>query len=162
MRTHLTAAIPVDDWQQIDTTALPVEHPSRVRGHDSWCGPADLVARFGRDAAHGECFYGFRLGLRCDLDSRLVRAWEITRAAADERTVAADLLDGVVPPAGLLPDRGFTGRAFATGQTARGTHVVLAPFRAQPHTDPPARLHAIAMCATGSKPPTVRSQTTSD
>ena len=38
--------------QQIDTSALPVKHASRVRGPDGWTGPNGLHARFGRDAAH--------------------------------------------------------------------------------------------------------------
>jgi hypothetical protein len=51
-RRTLAARLPEDDCQQIDTSALPVKHPSRVRGPDSWTGPNGLVARFGRDAAH--------------------------------------------------------------------------------------------------------------
>ncbi|MRH93597.1 transposase [Nocardia sp. SYP-A9097] len=145
LRAHVVAAVPVDEWQQIDTTALPVKHPSRVRGPDSWCGPADLVAGFGRDAAHGEWFYGFRLALRTDLGSRLPRALEITRAAVNERTVALDLLADAAPPAGLLLDRGFAGRAFAAAQAERGTRVMLAPFRAERRTMSPPRLHAIAV-----------------
>src|ERR1700753_500287 len=60
LRTILAARLPEDDCQQVDTTALPVKHPSRVRGADQWTGPGnDLAARFGRDAAHAEWFYGF-------------------------------------------------------------------------------------------------------
>lgn len=53
-RAALVAALPVDDCAQVDTTALPVKHPSRVRGPDGWTGPNELVARFGRDGAHAE------------------------------------------------------------------------------------------------------------
>ena len=68
---------------------LPVEHPSRVRGPDQWTGPGnDLAARFGRDAAHAEWFYGFRLAVKTDLGSRIVRAWSIVPAAVSERDVA--------------------------------------------------------------------------
>lgn len=59
IRRAVLAVVPPDDWGQIDTSALPVKHPSRVRGPDSWTGPNELCARFGRDAAHGEWFYGF-------------------------------------------------------------------------------------------------------
>ena len=52
LRCHLATQLPADDCQQIDTTALPVKHTSRVRGPDSWTGPDGLHARFGRDAAH--------------------------------------------------------------------------------------------------------------
>jgi hypothetical protein len=48
-RAALAAQLPEDDCQQIDTTALPVKHTSRVRGADSWTGPGGLAARFGRD-----------------------------------------------------------------------------------------------------------------
>jgi hypothetical protein len=64
-----------DDCQQVDTTALPVRHPSRVRGPDAWTGPDnDLAAGFGRDAAYAEWFHGFRLAVKTDLGSRIVRA----------------------------------------------------------------------------------------
>ena len=129
LRASLAARCPEDSWQQIDTSALPVRHPSRVRGPDGWTGPAGLAAGFGRDAAHAEWFYGFRLAIRTDLGSRLVRAWGIVPAAVNERTVAGDLLDGARPPAGLLLDRGFTGRDFAARQAARGTRVVCTPGR---------------------------------
>ena len=47
----LAAHLPEDGCQQIDTSALPVKHTSRVRGPDSWAGPNGLHARFGRDAS---------------------------------------------------------------------------------------------------------------
>jgi hypothetical protein len=125
LRHHLIQDVPMNAWQQIDTSALPVKHPGRVRGPDTWIGPHGLVARFGRDAAHGEWFYGFRLAIRTDLGTRLVRAWGIVPAAVDERAVATGLLLGTPPPAGLLLDRGFLGRAFAAEQAERGTRVVV-------------------------------------
>ncbi|GBD12011.1 hypothetical protein HRbin24_00011 [bacterium HR24] len=70
----LMANLPEDPWQQVDTTALPVKHPSRVRGADQWQGPGGLVAGFGWDAAHSEWTCRFRLALRSELASRLVRA----------------------------------------------------------------------------------------
>src|SRR5512135_3619122 len=46
-RATLAARLPEDDGQQVDTSALPVKHPSRVRGPDGWTGPGnDLAARF--------------------------------------------------------------------------------------------------------------------
>src|SRR6266851_8492939 len=94
LRAALAARLPEDDCQQIDTSALPVKHASRVRGLDQWTGPGnDLAARFGRDAAHAEWFYGFRLAIKTDLGSRIVRAWSIVPAAVNEREVAADLLE---------------------------------------------------------------------
>ena len=84
LRAMLAARLPVDDCQQVDTTALPVKHTSRVRGPDGWSGPGnDLAARFGRDAAHAEWFYGFRLAIRTDLGRRIVRAWSIVPAAVE-------------------------------------------------------------------------------
>jgi hypothetical protein len=87
-RRTLAPRLPEDDCQQIDTSALPVKHPSRVRGPDSWTGPNGLAARFSRDAAHAEWFYGFRPATKTDLGSRIVRAWAIVPAAVNERDVA--------------------------------------------------------------------------
>jgi hypothetical protein len=144
LRQRLVAAVPVDGWQQVDTTAMPVKHASRVRGPDSWDGPADLRAGFGWDAAHHEWFYGFRLALRTDLGHRLVRGWGLVPAAVDERAVADALLDGASPPAGLLLDRGLLGRAWAAGHQARGTDVVYAHGRAQRRTLPAAVRRPVA------------------
>jgi hypothetical protein len=74
--------VPEDSWQQVDTTTLPVKHPSRVRGPDGWDGPGGLHAGFGFDAAHREWFYGFRLAVRTDLGARLVRAWGLNQSQA--------------------------------------------------------------------------------
>jgi Transposase DDE domain len=131
-RRHLAAQLPEDRCQQIDTSALPVKHPSRVRGSDGWAGPGnDLAARFGRDAAHAEWFYGFRLAIRTDLGSRIVRAWAIVAAAVNERDVGADLLATGPPPPDLLADKGFAGAAFAAAQAARGTAVLVPPGKNQ-------------------------------
>jgi Transposase DDE domain len=132
LRITLAARLPEDDCQQVDTSALPVKHPSRVRGPDQWTGPGnDLAARFGRDAAHAEWFYGFRLAVKTDLGSRIVRAWSIVPAAVSERDVAGDLLDGGPAPRDLLADKGFSGRAFAAAQAARGTAVLVPPGKGQ-------------------------------
>ena len=138
LRITLAARLPEDDCQQVDTSALPVKHPSRVRGSDGWTGPGnDLGARFGRDAAHAEWFYGFRLAVKTDLGSRIVRAWAIVPAAVNERQVATDLLEAGAAPRDLLADKGFNGRAFAASQAARGTAVLVPPGKA------PACRHAL-------------------
>jgi len=132
LRAALAARLPEDDCQQIDTSALPVKHASRVRGPDQWTGPGnDLAARFGRDAAHAEWFYGFRLAIKTDLGSRIVRAWSIVPAAVSERDVAHDLLEAGPPPRDLLADKGFNGKAFAAQQAARGTAVLVPPTKDQ-------------------------------
>jgi hypothetical protein len=144
LRARLAARLPEDCRQQADTSALPVRHPSRVRGPDGWCGPGGLHAGFGRDAAHAERFYRFRLAVRAGPGSRVVRGRGIVPAAVDERQAAGDLLDGRPPPAGLLPDRGFAGRDFAAGQAARGTRVVLARSRARRRRLTPAQRRPVA------------------
>ena len=131
LRCSLAARLPADDCQQVDTSALPVKHASRVRGPDGWTGPGGLHAQFGRDAAHAEWFYGFRLAVRTDLGSRIVRAWSIVPAAVNEREIGADLLETGPPPRDLLADKGFSGRAFAAGQAARGTAVLVPPAKGQ-------------------------------
>jgi Transposase DDE domain len=144
LRPHLAARLPADPWQQVDTSALPVKHPSRVRGPDGWVGPAGLHAGFGRDAAHAEWLDGFRLAVRTDLASRLVRAWGIVPAAVNERVVADGLLVDAAPPAGLLLDCGFIGRAWADQQAARGTRVVVAHSRAARRRLPAAARRPVA------------------
>jgi hypothetical protein len=68
-------------------------------GPDQWTGPGnDLAARYGRDAAHAEWFYGFRLAIKTDLGTRIVRAWSIVPAAVNEREIALDLLCAGPPP----------------------------------------------------------------
>jgi hypothetical protein len=128
LRAVLAARLPEDDCQQVDTSALPVKHPSRVRGPDQRTGPGnDLAARFGRDAAHAEWFYGFRLAVKTDLGSRIVRAWAIVPAAVSERDVAIDLLETGPAPRDLLADKGFSGRVFAAQLAAGGTAVLVPP-----------------------------------
>src|SRR5215831_8522896 len=145
LRAMLAARLPEDDCQQIDTSALPVKHTSRVRGPDGWTGPGnDLAARFGRDAAHAEWFYGFRLAIKTDLSSRVVRAWAIVPAAVNERDVAEDLLDTGPPPRDLLLDKGFAGAAFAARQADPGTAVLLPPAKHQRASMPAPLLKVIA------------------
>jgi hypothetical protein len=145
LRGAIAARLPEDDCQQVDTSALPVKHPSRVRGPDGWAGPGnDLAARFGRDAAHAEWFYGFRLAVKTDLGSRIVRAWSIVPAAVSERGVAAGLLEAGPAPRDLLADKGFSGRGFAAGQAARGTAVLVPPGKKERAAMPSALLKVIA------------------
>jgi hypothetical protein len=145
LRGILAARLPEDDCQQVDTSALPVKHPSRVRGADQWTGPGnDLAARFGRDAAHAEWFYGFRLAIKTDLGSRIVRAWSIVPAAVSERDVAGDLLEAGPPPRDLLADKGFNGAAFAAAQAARGTAVLVPPGKKDRAAVPSILLKVIA------------------
>ena len=145
LRAMLAARLPEDDCQQVDTTALPVKHTSRVRGADGWTGPGnDLAARFGRDAAHAEWFYGFRLAIKTDLGSRIVRAWSIVPAAVNERQVADDLLESGPWPRDLLADKGFNGKAFAAAQAARGTAVLVPPAKNQRAATPATLLTIIA------------------
>jgi hypothetical protein len=145
LRATLAARLPEDDCQQVDTSALPVKHASRVRGPDGWTGPGnDLAARFGRDAAHAEWFYGFRLAVKTDLGSRIVRAWAIVPAAVNEREVAEDLLEAGPAPRDLLADKGFSGRAFAAAQAARGTAVLVPPDKKQRASMPPVLQKVIA------------------
>ncbi len=143
LRQQAAQTVPADSWQQIDTTALPVKHPSRHRGPDQWDGPGDLRAGFGWDAAHHEWFYGYRLALRTDLGRRLVRAWSLTPAAVDERAVADELLAGATCR-GLLVDRGFVGRAWAASYAARGLRIVVAHSRAERQQLPAAVRRPVA------------------
>jgi Transposase DDE domain len=145
LRAMLAARLPADDCQQVDTTALPVKHTSRVRGPDGWTGPGnDLAARFGRDAAHAEWFYGFRLAIKADLGSRVIRAWSIVPAAVNEREIAFALLEAGPWPRDLLADKGFNGQAFAARLAARGTAVLVPPAKNQRASMPAILLTVIA------------------
>jgi len=145
LRAMLAARLPEDGCQQIDTSALPVRHCSRVRGADGWTGPGnDLAARFGRDAAHAEWFYGFRLAIKTDLGSRIVRAWSIVPAAVNEREVAEDLLETGPWPRDLLADKGFNGRAFAARLATHGTALLVPPAKDQRAAMAPILLTVIA------------------
>jgi len=76
-------------------------------------------------------FYRFRLAAGADPGSRIVRAWSIVPAAVSEREVAEDLLTAGPAPRDLLADKGFSGRAFAAAQAARGTAVLVPPGKTQ-------------------------------
>ncbi len=143
LRQQAAATLPLDPWQQIDTTAVPVKHVSRHRRPDSWVGPEGLTAGLGRDAAHKEWFYGFRLALRTDLGSRVVRAWSLVPAAVDERAAADDLLEGF-HGGGLLLDRGFLSAPWAAKYAARGVQVVVAHGHAQRRRLPRTVRRAVA------------------
>lgn len=144
IRRITLADLPADDWGQIDTSALPVKHPSRVRGPDSWIGPNELVARFGRDAAHGEWFYGFRLAVFTDLGSRRIRSWAIVPAALNERDLVLDLTAGAPHLVGLLNDKGFNGRAFTASLAAHGITNLVPPTKTERRTMPAALQKIIA------------------
>jgi len=146
LRAAWAAAVPADPVQQIDTSAIPVKHPSRVRGPDGWTGPGnDLAARFGRDGAHAEWFYGFRLAIRTDLGRRIVRAWSLVPAAVDERQIGADLVTGDAATIdALLLDKGFTGSRFAGEMAGGGIDVIIPPTRAQRQAMPKTLQRLIA------------------
>jgi Transposase DDE domain len=146
IRAAWAAAVPADPVQQIDTSAIPVKHPSRVRGPDGWTGPGnDLAARFGRDGAHAGWFYGFRLAIRTDLGRRIVRAWSIVPAAIDERQIGAGLVTGDAAAIdALLLDKGFTGSRFAAEMADGGIDVIIPPTRNQRTTMPKTLQRLIA------------------
>jgi hypothetical protein len=155
----LAGRLPADDCQQIDTTALPVKHPSRVRGPDGWIGPNGLHARFGRDAAHAEWFNGFRLAVKTDLGSRMVRAWSIVPVAVNEREAGIDLTHAGPPPRDLLCDKGFNGAAFAAEPADRGTAVLVPPTKTARARMPASLQKSSLSGATASRPPSTRSPT---
>jgi len=146
LRAAWAATVPADPVQQIDTSAIPVKHPSRVRGPDQRTGPGnDLAVRFGRDGAHAEWFYGFRLAIRTDLGRRIVRAWSIVPAAVDERQIGTDLVTGAAAAIdALLLDKGFTGRRFAAEMAGGGIDVLIPPTRVQRTTMPKTLQRLIA------------------
>ena len=107
-------------------------------------GPNGLVARFGRDAAHAEWFYGFRLAARTDLGSRLVRAWAIVPAAINERDLVPGLIEDADYLTGLLTDKGFNGKKFAESLAAQGISILVPPTKNQRKTMSPGLQKVIA------------------
>ena len=73
-----------------------------------------------------------------------MRAWSVVPAAVSERDVAADLLETGPPPRDLLADKGFSGKAFAAAQAARGTAVLVPPGKRDRAAVPSALLKVIA------------------
>ena len=82
--------------------------------------------------------------MKTDLGSRIVRAWAIVPAAVNEREVAENLPQAGPAPRDLLADKGFSGRAFAASQAARGTAVLVPPEKKQRAAMPSAPLKVIA------------------
>jgi len=54
-------AVPADPWQQIDTTARPVQYARRHGGPGRRGVPCGWRAGYGWDATHPEWGFGFRL-----------------------------------------------------------------------------------------------------
>jgi len=98
----------------------------------------------GRDGAHAEWFYGFRLAILTDLGSRIVRSWGITPAAVNEREVALGLVDGLGWLVGLLCDKGFNGAPCAAEMAQIGISVLVPPTKAQRKTMPETLQRVIA------------------
>ena len=130
LRQHWLADLPpaLGRWFAIDTTPLPVKHPSRVRGLDGWVGPDGLSARFGRCAAKAAWFYGFRLALLTPLIDPVPVCWAVVPAAGNERDAAELLLEGA-HDLHLLCDKGFRGRVFAAGLAAQQITLLTPPRR---------------------------------
>ena len=145
LRQHWLADVPaaIGDWVAIDTTPLPVKHPSRVRGPDQWDGPDGLHARFGRCAAKALWFYGFRLAMLTPLLTPLPLVWALVPAAVNERDVAEALLEGL-HDLHLLTDKGFRGAAFAAHLAEQRITVLMPPTKAERTTMPAAIRACIA------------------
>jgi hypothetical protein len=160
LRATLAARLPEDSCQQVDTSALPVKHPSRVRGPDQWTGPGnDLAARFGRDGAHAEWFYGFRLAVKTDLGSRIVRAWGIVPAAVNEREVAEELLEAGPPRLTCWRTRASLARRSRPPRPPAAPPCSSRPPKASVPACPPSCRRSSPSGATGSRPPSKRSPT---
>jgi hypothetical protein len=160
LRALLAARLPEDDCQQTGTSALPVKHTSRVRGADQWTGPGnDLAARFGRDAAHGAWSCGFRLAIKADLGSRIIRAWSIVPAAVNEREIAEDLPGTGPPPRDLLRARASTARHSPPGRPPAGPRYSSRPPRTSALPCRRCCCRSSPSGATGSRPASARPPT---
>ena len=145
LRRHWLARLPsaTEAWYAIDTTPLPVKQPSRVRGPDQWRGQGDLTAGFGRCAAKGLWFYGFRIAVLAPLGDPVPVRWALIPAAGDERQAALDLVEGLAA-LHLLTDKGFRGRPFAAALAEQAITLLTPPTKAERTTLPPALRQFIA------------------
>jgi hypothetical protein len=145
LRQQWIADVPAStgDWLAIDTTPLPVKHPSRVRGPDHWDGPDGLHAGFGRCAAKALWFYGFRLAVLAPLLTPVPLVWALVPAAVNEREVAEWLLEAM-HDLHLLVDKGFRGKQFVANLTAQQITVLLPPTKTERATLPAAARAFIA------------------
>jgi hypothetical protein len=145
LRQHWLAHLPpaTERWYALDTTPLPVKQPSRVRGPDQWQGPNDLVAGFGRCAAKGLWFYGFRIAVLAPLLEPVPVRWALIPAAGDEREAARALLDGL-SGLHLLTDKGFRSRPFAAALAEQAITLLTPPTKAERATLPPGLRQFIA------------------
>jgi hypothetical protein len=132
LRQHWLADLPnaLGHWFALDTTPLPVKHPSRVRGVDRWVGPDGLHAGFGRCAAKAEWFYGFRLALCGPLIDPVPWVWAVVPAAGNERAAAELMLAGA-HDLHLLTDKGFRGHAFAAELAETRITLLTPPTKAE-------------------------------
>jgi hypothetical protein len=141
------------DWVAIDTTPLPVKHPSRVRHADAWVGPEGLHAGYGRCAAKALWFYGFRLAVLTPLLTPVPLVWALVPAAVNERTVALEQLGGAArPPSargqGLPRARRCRRAGRAAHHLAHTTH----QGRATHHARGGAPLHRTATASRAASP----------
>lgn len=132
LRQHWLADLPnaPEHWFAIDTTPLPVKHPSRGRGVDGWVGPDGLHAGFGRCPATAAWFYGFRGAIVAPLIDPVPWVWAVVPAAGNERTAAEAMLAGA-HDLQLLTDKGFRGRAVAASLAATGISLLTPPTKAE-------------------------------
>jgi hypothetical protein len=126
LRGAWAAAVPADPVQQVDTSALPVKRPSRVRGPDGWTGPGiGLAARFGPRRRPRRMVLRLLPGRengpgQPDRPRLGHRARRCERARGRHRSARRR-----PAPHDLLAGKGFSGRAFAASQTARVTAVLV-------------------------------------
>src|SRR5579883_3264996 len=145
LRQQWVADIPATtgDWLAIDTTPLPVKHPSRVRGPDHWDGPDGLHAGFGRCAATAWWCYGFRLAVLAPLLTPVPLVWALVPAAVNEREVAEWLVEAM-HDLQLLVDKGFRGKRFTATLAEQRITVLVPPTNAEREGMPAADRACIA------------------
>ena len=145
LRATLAARLPEDDCQQVDTSALPVKHASRVRRP----GRLDRARqRPGRPVRPRRRPRGVVLRLPARRENgpgQPDRARLGHRARRRERARGRRRPAEAGPaPRDLLADKGFSGRAFAAAQAARGTAVLVPPEKKQRASMPPVLQKVIA------------------
>jgi hypothetical protein len=133
LQDRLLARLPVRDPMDGEALWLIDSFPLRVcrlsRAHR--CKRFGGVAGYGHDpAAWRDCFYGFRVHVRCS-DRGPCTQVELTAANIADSTAAAELAPPASDP-GLccIGDRGYWGPLAREGMARRGS-LFLAPFKQQ-------------------------------
>jgi Transposase DDE domain len=135
LMAHFAAQCPgaADELLLIDSTPVPCAASRETVKRSALADLAD----YGWCASHSRYFWGFRLHALCAPDGT-PRALELASPKRDEREVGLELLTRCARRGGelLICDKGYAGRAFATGAADLGVTVARPARKDEPGRGP--------------------------